>query len=189
MLKLLTGIAAGLSAALAFSLAGVAGQGRLIPLNVKTGLWQTHSQITMSGSLGLPPEAASKLTPEQRAQLEAAMGAMSGPHESTSKGCLTEADLTKDPYAELNRSDKEMQCRGTVLQSTASDLVLHETCTGQGEAAGTNMEMDMTIHANDSEHTTGVGHGTTTMGGKTLQSQMKLDMTWLGATCPTDLQH
>jgi hypothetical protein len=189
MMKLLTGSAAGLTAALAFSLGGMAGQGRLIPLNVKTGLWQTRSQVTMSGTLGLPPEVASKMTPEQRAQYEAAMGAMSGPHEITSKGCLTEADLTKDPYAELNRSDEEMQCRGTVVRSTGSDLELHEVCTGQGSQAGTNMEMNITIHADNPEHTTGQGQGTTTMGGKALQSQIKLDMTWLGATCPADLQH
>lgn len=160
------------------------GSGPLVPLNVKTGQWQTHSRVALSGAMGLPPEMAEKLTPEERARYEAAMGAMNGVHELTTKGCLTQQDLTTDPYAELNRNG-EMQCHGEVAKSTSSDVELEEHCIGAGKNQGAEMKMHLHIHANDPEHATGEGEGSTAAGGKTMQTKITLNMTWLGPHCPT----
>ena len=46
--------------------------GGKVKLNVKTGLWQTTITNTVTGSMGLPPEIAARLTPAQRARFEAA---------------------------------------------------------------------------------------------------------------------
>lgn len=170
----------GLAALLAFAQAP---SGPIIPLNVKTGSWQNQTTVSLSGSLGIPPDVAAKLTPEQRARYEAAMSAMGSeaPHQYTSKGCLTQQDLTTDPYKSLNRNNDKIQCTGAIVNSTSSDLELHETCTGEGE-----MDFHIKIHAVDSEHATGVGDGTVTVGGRTMKSHYTMDMNWLGPTCPPD---
>lgn len=155
--------------------------GKFTPLNVKTGLWQNTATITISGSLGLPEDVVAKLTPEQKARYEAAIQAHAGEHSSThtNKGCLTQEDLTKDPFEQ--KDSEGIHCHGTLLSSTSTDIVLQEACTGDA-----SMTYTMKIHAVDQEHATGTGQGTGTMGGKTMNSSVKWDAKWLGATCPAD---
>ena len=159
---------------------------KMTPMNVKTGLWQSTSTITVTGSLGLPPEVLAKMTDEQKARYAAAMQAQSGGHSSThtSKGCLTQKDLTTDPFAQKNSPDEHIQCHGTLLSSTSTDIVLRETCSGEA-----SMTYTMKIHAVDQEHAVGTGTGTATMGGHTMNSSVKFDSKWLGATCPADANH
>ena len=159
---------------------------KMTPMNVKTGLWQSTSTITVTGSLGLPPEVLAKMTPEQKARYEAAMQAQAGGHSSThtEKSCLTQKDLTTDPFAQKNSDDENIHCHGTLLSSTSTDIVLQETCSGEA-----TMNYTMKIHAVDSEHATGTGTGTATMGGHTMNSSVKFQSTWIGATCPADANH
>lgn len=159
---------------------------KITPMNVKTGLWQSTSTITVTGSLGLPPEVLAKMTPEQKARYEAAMQAQAGGHSSThtEKSCLTQKDLTTDPFAQKDSDDENIHCHGTLLSSTSTDIVLQETCSGEA-----TMNYTMKIHAADSEHATGTGTGTATMGGHTMNSSVKFQSTWIGATCPADANH
>lgn len=159
---------------------------KITPMNVKTGLWQNTSTVTIVGGLGLPPSVLAKLTPEQKAKYEAAMQAQSGGHSSThtNKGCLTQKDLTTDPFAQKDSSDEHIQCHGTLLSSTSTDIVLQESCSGEA-----SMTYTMKIHAVDQEHAVGTGTGTATMGGRTMNSNVKFQATWIGATCPADANH
>lgn len=158
----------------------------ITPINVKTGLWQSTSTITITGGLGLPPSMLSKLTPEQKAKYEAAMQAQAGGRTTThtNKGCLTQKDLTTDPFAQKDSDDENIHCHGTLLRSTSTDIVLQETCSGEA-----SMTYTMKIHAVDSEHATGTGTGTATMGGRTMNSNVKFESKWLGATCPANVNH
>lgn len=158
----------------------------ITPINVKTGLWQNTSTVTIVGSLGLPPEMLAKMTPEQKARYEAAMQAHAGGRSSTHthKGCLTEKDLSTDPFGNSNSDDENIHCRGTLLSSTSTDVVLQETCSGEA-----SMTYTMKIHAVDKEHATGTGTGSATMGGHTMKSNVKWQATWLGATCPPGTNH
>lgn len=159
---------------------------KITPMNVRTGLWQSTSTMTVTGGLGLPPSLLAKMTPEQKAKYEAAMQAQSGGHTSThtNKGCLTQKDLTTDPFAQKDSSDEHIQCHGTLLSSTRTDIVLQESCSGEASMAYT-----MKIHAVDQEHATGTGTGTATMGGHTMNSSVKFQSTWIDATCPADANH
>lgn len=159
---------------------------KITPMNVKTGLWQSTSTVTVTGSLGLPPEALAKMTPEQKARYEAAIQAQAGGHTSThtNKGCLTQKDLTTDPFARTDSDDENIHCHGNLLSSTSTDVVLQETCSGEASMAYT-----MKIHADSTEHATGTGAGTATMGGHTMNSSVKFDSKWLGATCPAETNH
>lgn len=159
---------------------------KMTPMNVKTGLWQSTSTITITGSLGLPPELLAKMTPEQKARYAAAMQAQASGHSSThtNKGCLTQKDLTTDPFAQKDSSDEHIQCHGTLLSSTSTDIVLQESCSGEA-----SMTYTMKIHAVDQEHAVGTGTGKATMGGHTMNSSVKFDSKWIGATCPAGTNH
>ncbi len=160
-------------------------QSKLTPMDVKTGLWQNTSIITLSGTPGLPPDALAKLTPEQRARYDAAMSSMGNgtARTVTSKSCLTQKDLIKDPFKD---NSGQMTCQETVLNSTTSDLEIKESCAQQPA----KFDFRIKIHAIDSEHAVGNGQGSGTMDGShTMNSNMKMDLKWLGATCPADMKH
>ncbi|HET9785271.1 MAG TPA: DUF3617 family protein [Terriglobales bacterium] len=154
----------------------------VVPMNVKTGLWENHSTLTVSGGLGLPPEVLAKMTPEQRARYTAALGAGQRTHDNVEKGCLTKEDLTQDPTKMLNPGGGEgVTCHGDVITSTATDLEVHSVCTGAAQS-----DMRIKVHAVDQEHVTGEGAGSATMNGHTMQTAYKFDSHWLGATCPAN---
>ena len=153
--------------------------GKAKSLNVKTGLWQTTSTTTVTGSLGIPPEMAAKLTPAQRARFEAAMKKQASgvPRTRTYKNCVTQKDLAEDPFTDKNNQSR---CQETVIKSTGSDLEVREACTD----SSSKTDAHMVFHASSSEHVTGSGNMAATMGGHTMHSVIKMDSKWLGASCP-----
>src|SRR5690348_14518665 len=68
---------------------------KLQPMNVKPGLWETTTTITVAGEMPIPAEVLNRLTPEQRARMEARMKANSSGHTNTNthKSCVTKEDL------------------------------------------------------------------------------------------------
>lgn len=153
--------------------------GKVKPLNVKTGLWQTTSTTTVTGSMGIPPEMAAKLTPAQRAKFEAAMKkqANGAPRTRTYKSCLTEKNLTEDPFTDKSNKFK---CQETVIQSTSTELEVREACTD----GSSKSDAHMLFHAASSDHVTSSGNVVVTMGGRTMHSVIKMDSRWVAASCP-----
>ena len=157
-------------------------QQKITPLNVKTGLWQSSTTIAISGSLGIPPEMEAKLTPEQRARMEAAMkqSGSGQPRTITDKNCLKEEDLTRDPFAP-GKNDSDMKCKEHLIRSTSSDADVDVTCT---DPRGNTSEFHVTFHAIDQEHVTGTGQGNVNMYGHTMKSDWKMQSQWVQASCP-----
>lgn len=173
-----------LCGAFCLSAAGLMAAGNVVPLNVKTGLWETTSTVTVNGAVGIPPEMVAQMTPEQRAQVEAAMKAMGNgkPRISTYKDCLTQKDLTEDPFTHKAYGEN-IKCQDTVIKATGSDLELKESCTQDTSKADVHVK----FHASSSEHVSGTGTVVATAGGHTMTSDMKMESKWLGATCPADV--
>lgn len=159
--------------------------GKVTPLHVKTGLWESTSTTTLNGALGIPPELLSQMTPEQKARYEAAMKRMANgtPKTRTYKNCLTEKDLKENPFPDKDQT-ADMKCKQEVIRSTGTDLEVRETCSGDMVSG----QAHMTFHASSSEHTTGQGEMTATMGGRTMHSKIRIDSRWLGASCPKDVE-
>src|SRR5262245_15708355 len=63
-------------------------------LDVKFGLWENTIVMNMGGA---PPVDTSKMTPEQAAQMAAAMKAM-GERTVTDKTCVTKEDLANESF-------------------------------------------------------------------------------------------
>jgi uncharacterized protein DUF3617 len=145
------------------------------PLNVKTGLWQNTMTTALAGQMVIPPERLAKLTPEQRARIEAAMNARSsqGAKTTTYQSCVTKDELQKTPFR-----DKK-NCTETLVSSSNTQAEVKLACAMEGvDGSG-----EMQIHAISDESIAGSGHGTVTMQGRTMNTSWKLTGKWMGESC------
>ena len=150
--------------------------GQKIPLNVKTGLWETTATNTMTGQMPVTPEMMQNLTPEQRARVEQALKARGSgkPTTRTYKSCLTKEQLDRGTAF---KNDKE--CTETPVNSTSSKLTVKMACDVEGaKATGT-----VTFQALSSEHVKGEGQMSVTGAGHTMNSSSIFDAKWLGSDC------
>lgn len=145
------------------------------PLNIKPGLWETTSTRSMSGAPPIPAEMLERLTPEQRARMEARMKANSAARNSstTSKGCTTKEDLQQSKL----KLDKE--CTPTIIASTSTVAKGTVSCESQGIKANGSVEVDVV----DQEHLTGSIHSTFTMNDQTMNVDSAFTSKWLGSDC------
>ena len=104
---------------------------KIVPPNIKTGLWEITETQTMSGMPAMPtipPEALANMTPEQRAQMESHMKSMSGaPKTTTRKDCITKEELEKNTAFGENRNE----CTRTILSSSSTMTEVKVHCTGK----------------------------------------------------------
>ena len=147
------------------------------PLAVKTGTWESKLVITQSGQLPIPEDKLARLTPEQRAKIEAAMRArMNGqPTTRTFQSCLTSDELAKGA---VFNPDKD-QCTQKVLNSTSSAVEVQINCQ-QPEMQTSD---HLTFTAVDSGNVTGTGTTTINGGGRTMTSNSQFSSKWISSTC------
>lgn len=147
-------------------------------LDVRPGLWETTTTVAHNGGPGMPAmpgagamppgasermaEAMQNMSPEQRAQMAAAMSRMNqnrgGPHEHKYRSCMTEEKMHRDGFFE----DKEMRghCTHTVIENNAHATAVSFECSEDGATSkGTvrftaisatqvkgTMDMNMVVH-------------------------------------------
>lgn len=137
----------------------------LVPLNVKTGLWQMTEKVAWEN---LPPQMA--------AMMQNAVPA-------TYKSCVKQKDLIMNPWT--NGSNEK--CSWTVLSSTGADMeVQGKSCSFGKTAQGYQATADVhgKIHVVDSEHGTGSMTVTLNFNGQTMNGRADYTGKWVGATCP-----
>src|SRR5579871_1817336 len=83
--------------------------------DVKPGQWETTITGQTTGQLPISQEAFDKLTPEQRARIEAALQARNG-QSHVYKSCVKKEDLEK-PFA---RDNQRPSCKQTFITSTST---------------------------------------------------------------------
>ena len=167
------GLAALLSAVACMSLSAA----DIHALNVKTGQWETTMSGQVSGLPPIPPEVLKQMTPEQRAKIEAMMGAR-GAKPTINTSCMTKEKLEK-----AWNSDQEAMksCTTTVITSSPSKQEVHVECARQGtKTSGT-----VKVEALDSEHVRGSIQMTAS--GAEVGQGMNMNYTftskWIGAAC------
>ncbi len=97
----------------------------IAPLNVKEGLWEvtvTRSMTGMPATPTIPPETLAKMSPEQRARVEAMM--KGGASTDVRKECVTKEKLEKHTAFSNNRGD----CTRTVVSSTGRKMEVKFHC-------------------------------------------------------------
>ncbi len=152
-------------------------------LDVKPGLWEVTSQGEASGMPPIPPQALAQMSPEQRAQVMAAMqGAMSRINQpNVTRSCITQKIL--DRGLDLQRQGNE-NCKQNVISSTSQSLDMHVECTGQQRANGT-----LHIDAINTETFSGTFDVVTTDGTNTMTMKRTMQGKWLGSDCGSVKPH
>ena len=162
-------------------LAGAACAADSVPaLDVRPGMWEGTMTTQTSGAPPIPPELLAKMTPDQKAMLEARMktGMSQGPKTVVTKHCLTKEDLNKA----LNFGDEKGSCQRTVVNASSSKQEIRIECSNAGiKARGTirievvdpeHVKVSSQIASGDGSHTMNIN---TTGTGK-----------WVSGTCTSE---
>lgn len=148
------------------------------PLDVKPGQWETTVSGQVTGLPSLPPEVLNKMPPEQRAKVEAAMGAR-GAKPIVNSNCMTKEKLQQ---AWNTGQDSLKACTMSVVTSTSSRQEIHVDCNRNGNKSGGTIK----VEAVDSEHIRGSVQMTATPGGDDSHA-MSMNYTftskWVGGAC------
>jgi hypothetical protein len=143
-------------------------------LDVKPGLWEITSSHQITGIPPMPKEWADKVTPEQRAAMEAAFRKESakGPQTETQRECITKEDAEK-PF---DIGDKN--CTQTVERTTRTTQVVRLTCTGATKGSG-----ELRVTTPTPETMTGSLDLQLGDGKDPMRVKSELKGRWLGADC------
>jgi hypothetical protein len=147
-------------------------------LNVKTGLWEVTRTQTSEGQMPIPAGMLAKLTPEQRARMEARMKEHSGAQTRTTtyKSCVTKEELDKgDAFG----GEEKEACTETIESSTSTRAQVKLVCSMQGISGEGTFE----IEALSPESTKGSTHITSTGGGRMMTVNSTFTAKWLGTGC------
>lgn len=145
----------------------------LKPLAVKPGLWETTLTLKTSGPPPAMQEALAKMSPEQRAKVEAAFPRE--PKKMVSKACITKEDLEK-PF---DFGEEEEDCHRTLVRATASEQEFRVEC-GKGDSKHVS---EVHVVAVDSEHVKMSTTTTSSKGAKQLDFSATAETRWIGEDC------
>ncbi len=133
-------------------------------LDIKEGLWEATSTLTMDG-VQIPPGLLEDLPEEQRAQVERLDG-----RPRIDRTCVTQKDIAQG----FQRFDKESACVRQTVAATPRRFEATVTCGGM--LAGTGAAR---IEAPDTTHV----RGTATLQSLLGNVGMTLSARWLSASC------
>jgi uncharacterized protein DUF3617 len=151
------------------------------PLNLKLGLWEATSLISMSGAPPVPPEMLAKMTPEQRAKFEARAKARAAepPRSHTEKSCLKQEDLDQNKM--FSSDDDEKACTRTVISSTDTSIEMHVECQGAIKRSGT-----FKVESSSPENAKGTMHMAATNSDRAMNVDVTFTAKWIAAACGDD---
>lgn len=144
-------------------------------LDVRFGLWEITTSTSIQGKVpGMDQPGA---TPEQQAQMEAAMKAMTAPRTDVAKACWTKADLESGEFVKSDVSG-DPECKKTITQDTKNALGMVIECTGDAASKGT-----VTIEAPSPTTVKAVMNSSGSQGGQSMTVNLVMTAKWLAATC------
>jgi hypothetical protein len=143
---------------------------------VKTGLWQMTTDSERSGAPPIPAEALQRLTPDQRARLEANFQRSLGPRHGVTQHCVTQADIDKgfEGMSDMGGG----QCTRTVTERSGTVRAGTFTCTGRENSSGSYR-----FEATSAEAVVGSWNATIGEAGQTMNMKAALQGKWLSADC------
>ena len=101
-------------------------------LDIRTGSWEVTATTQMSG-MPLSDEMLGKMTPQQRAEVQAAMReeAAKGPQTEVTRECITAEDVER-PFQSASGED----CTQTIVRTTRTTQEARLVCTGEHKGEG-----------------------------------------------------
>jgi hypothetical protein len=141
-------------------------------LDVRMGLWEMTNTIDFGGQM--PGMDTSKMTPQQQAQMAAAMRGMMTPRTNTVKSCITREDFDRKNFI----SEQDKNCKQTFTKNTKTLLEGTIACTGERAMSGT-----LHIEAPTPTAFSGNMKSTSTERGRTMTMNLTMAGKWLAAQC------
>jgi uncharacterized protein DUF3617 len=105
---------------------------------------------------------------------------MGNPMKTDYKKCITAKDLNSNPW--VNGPDEK--CTWTVVTSTGSDIEIKGTSCELGKEYGMNTNVDLKLHAVDSENVKASMQGSSTGNGQTTNLSGSFTGKWMGSSYP-----
>jgi hypothetical protein len=149
--------------------------------NIKPGLWEVSTNPQVSGEMPIPADQLAKMTPEQRARLEAAMKAhmAKGTQPRVYKECMTPEKIARG--FEIDRHGEDSSCKRKVVSSSANELTLHDECS----KAERKTVSDVHFEVKGGTQMSGKINIVMTSAGKTMTVNSTVQGKWLAAACGT----
>jgi Protein of unknown function (DUF3617) len=147
-------------------------------LNVKEGLWETTSTRLMTG-MGIPADSLAKMSPEQRAHVEAMMKekGLGAPATDVRKECVTKEKLEKQ--SAFGSTNQAGNCSHTVVNSTGSKLEMKIRCEGEDH----NSDGTVLVEVVNSDTVKGKVQFATNSKGRNMNMDMSFTGRYLGSDC------
>ena len=158
---------------------------KLTMINVKEGLWETTLNMSgMPGMPSIPDDVLAKLTPEQRAQMEAMMkqrGMSSNGHTTVVKGCVTKEKIEKGMAFS---NEKRENCTHTITSSSPTHAEIKFYCE-MNKDSDNKATVDSTtiIDVIGPDSTKGTSHAVTNTNGRSMVSDITFTSKYLGSDC------
>ena len=143
-------------------------------LDVKMGLWEITSTSNVGGQM--PTIDTSKMTPEQKARMEAAMKGMLSPQSNVTKSCMTREKFNRSNF--MTDDGAGVTCKQTISTNTRTSLEANVVCTGKLTSTG-----QIHIDAPSPTSFTGSVKSANSEQGRTMTMNMTMTGKWLGADC------
>jgi Protein of unknown function (DUF3617) len=153
--------------------------GDAIKLNIKLGLWEIATQANISGAPPIPEDTLAKMSPEQRARMQAAIQASMADvaKPKLAKHCVTEEKVAQG--FNLDRRHDSTTCQKKLVTNTSTELQLTETCPEDNGSTS----IDEHIQLNGSDQVAGTVHFVKNSGGKNMTVDSTIKGQWLAASC------
>jgi Protein of unknown function (DUF3617) len=100
-------------------------------------------------------------------------------HAISYKKCITTDDLNSNPWM----NGPEEKCTWTVVTSTTTDMEVQGTACEMGKNYGMKTDIDLKLHASDTEDVNATLQGTMTGNGRTINFNGTLTGKWVSASC------
>ena len=141
-------------------------------LDMRMGLWEVTNTVDFGGQV--PGVDTSKMTPQQQAQMAAAMRGMMTPRTTVTKSCFTRDDFDRKNFL----ASDERNCKQVFTTNTKTLLEGTVACTG-------DRAMNGTMHVEAPAPTRFTGHvkSTSTERGRTTNVNITMAGKWLAAEC------
>jgi hypothetical protein len=146
-------------------------------LNVKLGLWEVHMVPQVSGDYpAMSDDQLAKLTPDQRARMQAAMQAamtdMNKPR--TTQNCMTAEKLQRG-FGEKDSAN----CKTTVTTNSSNEFESRQICTDPDGTRDSLLHMS----ARGPDHVSGTVKSAMSHGSKSMIFNATMEGKWLSADC------
>jgi Protein of unknown function (DUF3617) len=146
------------------------------PLDVKTGQWETTMTGQTSGMPPIPDDVLNRMTPEQRAKVEAVMQARGGSKATVTKNCVTKDKLDK---AFSLGDENTKSCSRSLVASSGNKQEIRIDCNRDGtKSTGT-----VKVEAADSENIKASMQMTVSNGAHTMNMNYVFASKWIGPVC------